>query len=410
MTTPITYPGAKTFANVGVETVQGTAAASTAVTMPLDSFDAQDTPATIDDVSMTGDMAELTGMQLGGIHSEFTGSGPYLGDYTPLLLHNILGDLSEDGVYTGAGTTVLSAQANPGATSITVGTSLTSGMVVAIGATTSHAEIRTLTSTGVSPTFLTPLAYAHPSTEIVRPVAAPFTHAESLLNSGTAQSQSLTLVDWLGLTPTVQARAYTGCCLSELTLKGSAESEFIQVGFKGIGWKSAPAAAVPVAAVTAATPLASWRSLWGIGGPASAGTLVKNVASWEITITRKVKAFFTGQNSQNPYIIQRGGLRVTGKLEIPVPSDETHLGYLLNNTQPSLQWVVSNGLAGANLLSLQVDIAKAAYTSTKANKAEAVGYSVAFQSVKSATLAGASGGTSPIKVTTQNAVSQAYGS
>lgn len=408
MPNPTVYPGAKTFLSVGVEPAQGTAVTPT-WTYPLESFDPADQPQFIDDTSMYGDMAALHGTQPGGVRTEFNLSGPYFGDGAGLLLHNILGDLSEDGTYSGSGTTTLSAPAAVGATTITTALSLTTGQVVAIGASTAKAEIRTLTSTGTSPTFAQPLVYAHAAAETVRPVTSPFTHVESLLNSGTAQPPSLTLIDWQGLTPTTQARAYLGCCLSELTLKGSAESEFVSLAAKGMGWPSAAAAALPTSAPTTAVPLAAWRTLLGIAGPASGGTQVKTVSEFEITISRVLKAEYTFQNSQSPYLIQRGAVRVSGKLKVPVPADESHLTYMLSNTQPQLQLVVSNGLSGASLLSLQVDIQKAAYKSAKVVKAEAMGYDVTFDAIANATNAGGSGGQSPIKVTTQNAVNQVYG-
>jgi hypothetical protein len=407
MPNPVTYPGARTFLSVGVEAIQGAAVAPT-FTFPMESFLPQDLPTWIDDISLYGDMAALHGTQQGGVHTEFSLSGPWFGDYSPAFAHNILGDLSEDGVYSGAGTTTLTAQANPGATTISVAASLTSGAVVAIGFGTPVCEVRTLTSTGTTPTFVVPLLYTHPNASGVRPTVAPWSHVESLLNTAVAQPGSLTFIDWQGLTPTTQARGYAGACLSELKLKGVAESEFISMTAKGLGWPSAAAATLPVAAASTAQPLSSWRTLVGFAGPASGGTQSKQVSEFELTLTRQLKAEFTMQGSQNPFLIQRGNLGAAGTLTIPVPADETHLNYMLQNTQPALQFVVSNGLAGALLLSLQIDIAQGAYKTAPIQKAEAMGYQITFDMPANTTNAGASGGRSPIKITTQNAVHEAY--
>lgn len=407
MPNPVTYPGARTFTNVGVEAQQGTAA-TTFVTLPLESFTPQDVPTWIDDKSMYGDMAGVHGTQQGGVHTDYSFAGPYFGDYGPMLLHNILGDLSEDGTYTGSNTTTLSSQANPGAVSITVGLSLTSGMIVAIGAGTAHSEVRTLTSTGTSPTFTVPLLYTHPAAEIVRPTQAPWSHAESLLNTAQAQPGSLTFVDWQGLTATTQARQYTGCCLSELVIKGAAESEFLMMSGKGLGWPSAPAAALPSANASSVQPIAFWRALVGFAGPASGGTQDKKVSDITLTIARQLKVITTAQGSQSPYFIQRGNLLVTGSITVPVPADETYLNYMLQNTQPSLQVVLSNGLAGANLASLQIDLQQGAYKTAAIQKAEAMAYNLTFEVPASVTNAGATGGRSPVKITTQNNVHEAY--
>lgn len=407
MPNPVTFPGAKSFLSAGLEAVQGTAVAPT-LTIPVLSFQPEDKPAFIDDMSLYGDMAAIHGTQPGGIHTEWNLQAPYFGDVSPLFLANILGDVSEDGVYTGSGTTTLSSPTTVGATTITVGASLTSGAVVAIGTGTPQCEIRTLTSTGTTPTFTKPLQFAHLAAAVVRPTQAPWTQVHSLLNSGGAQPGSLTLVDWQGLTATTFARAYAGCCVSDMTLKGMAESEYISAQIKGLGWPSAAAGAAPVAAASTAQPLAAWRTLLGLAGVAGGGTQVKTVSEFELTITRQLKAEFTLQGSQSPFLIQRGNLRASGKLQVTVPADETHLNYMLNNTQPQIQLVISNGLSGANLLSLQVDIQKGAYKTASVQKGEAIGYSITFDALANTTNAGGSGAQSPIKITTSNNFHEIY--
>src|SRR5690242_10096100 len=66
--------------------------------------------------------------------------------------------------------------------------------------------------------------------------SAPFTHAFSVLNSGTGQPGTLTLTHWQGLPAGQQARTYGGACVSELTLKGNVESELITMDIKGMAW------------------------------------------------------------------------------------------------------------------------------------------------------------------------------
>lgn len=236
--------------------------------------------------------------------------------------------------------------------------------------------------------------------------SAPFSHAISTLNSGSGQPGTLTITDWQGPPAANLARQYTGACLSELTIKGNAESELITFDAKGMGWKSNIAAAAPTSAPTTALPLASWRSLLGIGGPAAGGTLDSTIGAWEIKISRKLKAIFTGQNSQNPFIIQRGSLTATGKLEFAAVAAETNaLLTLLNNTQPQFQWIIDNGLTLGAALGLTVDVQAAAFDTSKIERgAEAVGYSATFKALATTTNAGASGGYSPVKITLRNAL------
>lgn len=240
--------------------------------------------------------------------------------------------------------------------------------------------------------------------------AGPYTHAMSLLNSGTAQPSSLTITDWQGLTPTTFARTYSGCCLSELTLRGNPESTLVEFSAKGIGFTSAayPASA-PTFSFSTDAPMAAWRTSIGLGGPASGGTINLSVRNWEWTATRELRPQWTSGNTQLPYIIQRGKLTVAGMLYHAVPSDETYLNYLINNTQPQLQILIDNGGATTAQRQLQLDVAAASYTGLGINRSEeTVGQDGTWEAIANTTNAGASGGYSPSKVTVINNTASGY--
>lgn len=235
--------------------------------------------------------------------------------------------------------------------------------------------------------------------------SAPFSHAMAVLNSGTAQPGSLTLVDWQGTPTTFFARQIPGACLSQLVLKGNAESSVIEFTATGIGWPSSDLGSAPTAAPTAALGQAAWRTALGLAGPATGGTQVKTAREWSITITRKLRAEWTLQNLQTPFIVQRGAVQAAGTLLVPVPADETVLNYYLANTQPQIQLIVNNGLTLGSALVLQIDAALAAFNSAEiVRNEEAIGYNTAFKCIANSTNAGASGGVSPLKVTLQNAL------
>lgn len=238
--------------------------------------------------------------------------------------------------------------------------------------------------------------------------SAPFTHAFSTLNSGVAQPGSLTVVDWQGPPAATKARQYAGVCLSELTIKGNAASSLIEWSGKGVGYLSQIIGVEPVSAPTAITPFAAWRMKLGVGGPASGGTLISYMDEWEFTISRKVNPEWTAQNSQNPFFIQRGEVSTSGNLHFSKPPDEAMFLPLINNTQPQVQLLATNGGVGAALTSLQYDSQVTAWDTSKINRGdEAVGYDVSWVGVANTTNAGASGGYSPCKVTLQNAVAAA---
>ena len=244
--------------------------------------------------------------------------------------------------------------------------------------------------------------------DLTTTVATPNSHAFSLLNSGTAQPGSLTGVDWQGPPASSNSRTYPGMCLSELTLKGNAANSFITWSGKISGYPSAITGAAQTSAPTTVPTLAAWRARLGIGGPAAGGTLVKTMDEWEVTITRAISVEWTAQNSQVPFIIQRGALGVTGSFHFSKPADESAYLPLINNTQPQVQLLADNGGSGAGLLSLQIDMQVTAWDTGKINRGdEAVGYDIGYVAIANSTNAGASGATSPIKVTIQNSVAAA---
>ena len=169
-----------------------------------------------------------------------------------------------------------------------------------------------------------------------------------------------------------------------------------------------------IAAPSSVQPIPSWESVVGVGGVASGGTQVKDIGEYEFTLTRAIKPYFTNQGSQLPYVIARGKQGATGKLTFAPAISEAPLIAMLANTQPQLQFIVSNGLTGANLVSVQVDIGLAAYeTADLQDGDELFGYEVPFKCVSTAasitgaqgsSMTGASGGKGNIKITLQNAI------
>ncbi|MFF1284304.1 phage tail tube protein [Streptomyces sp. NPDC058299] len=410
MPTPTTYAPAKQFVGIATETSQGTPVAMTA-TVLVDEVKPKDNPQFLEDKSWRGSMgtdafAKIAGTKTGEVEL----GGPAYGDGLGYFLRNVLGDLSIVGTSTGTGGTTLSSTVNPGATAITTPATIPAGTTVQIGSGATAECFVTGTPTGSGP-YTIPLAtpaggvaYQHAASQAVQPVTAPFTQVHSLLNAGGGQPVSHTLTHFLGPTASSGARQYPGLCLSELGLKWNAESELLTWSGKGTSFPSVPLGSPPVAAPSTALPVASWRMTVGIGGPASGGTQLATVTDGELTIKRELSPYFTVTGSQSPYIIQRGGLSVEGKLNF-IAADESPLLYMLNNSQPQLQLYIDNGLTGANKVVFQVDCQIAAFTESEADGTKsAVEYGNSFQALFNTTNAGGSGGYSPIKVSVTNNV------
>lgn len=408
MPTPTTFAPTKQFVGIANETSQGTPVAMTATVLVTEAKP-KDNPTFLDDKSFRGSMGNDFAKIAGVKSAEFELGGPAYGDGLPYFLRNILGDMAVTGTSTGTGGTTLSAGTAVGATSITTVATIPAGTSVQIGTGATAECAVTGTPTGSGPytipiTLPGGLAFQHASAQPVQPVTAPYTQAHSLLNSGGGQPISQTITHFLGPTNSSGARQYPGFCVSELGLKFNAESELLTWSAKGTSFPSVPAGAAPVANPSGSLPVASWRMLVGVGGPAAGGTLLATVTDGEVNIKRELSPYYTVNGTQAPYIIQRGALSVEGKLNL-VAADESPLLWMLNNTQPQLQLVIDNGLSGAARVAFQVDCQIAAFTGSEADGSKsAVEFGNDFQALFNTVNSGGSGGYSPIKVSVTNNV------
>lgn len=404
MANPTTYASARQYIGLAVETTQGTAVVP-AVTMPVEKFDPADTWVWIDDTSLRGSVTEPYNRVQGPGHTEFDLSGPAYFDTIGYLLSNIFGDITYSGTYTGSGTTTLASGAAAGDPTISTTASISATTVIQID-TGVTSEVRTVASvSGAGPYTLTlnnAVSRAHSNGATVKPITTPYSQLYNLLNTGNAQPSSLTITDYQGPTATTGTRAYPGCCLSELSFKGTPDSSAITYEAKGLGWPSASAAAF-VSSPSSVKPQPAWETTVGLAGTVS-GAPIKTINDFGFSIKRDLKVYDTAQNLQVPYTIFRGKLTVSGSLNFVV-ADETPLTYLNSNTQPQLQLIISNGLSGANLLSMQVDMQFAAWTTSKISRGNAaVEYAVEFDAIANTTNVGFSGGFGPLSITMQDAV------
>ena len=409
------YPTGKQTLGGAVEAIPGTAVAPT-FWMPVTKFEWNDKPHWLKDLAGRGVMgndafAVIQGVKLGELVIE----GPVYLDTFGYWLGNIFGDVTATGT-TQAPTGTLSSPSIVGATSVSSSVSIPTGTQIQIDVG-SLAEIVTTTGvpTGAGPyTIPVPaLTKPHASGVAITAIAATgYQHAFALMNSGAGRGQgtnscqpsTLTLTQYYGPAATSGGRQFTSVVFSEITIKWNAETELLTYSAKASAWASQIPASIPSTAYTSAIPVASWRAALGLAGPASGGSLVITSETGEYMIKRTVKAFYTAQGSQNPYIIARGGLSASWKNSF-IAADETPLLYMENNTQPQHQFVLSNGLAGANLLAFQVDMQQAAFTEAKPNQGkEVVGFDAAGDAVFNTVNAGYSGGLAPIKITLTNSV------
>lgn len=406
---PTVYSSPRQYVGLAVEpaSAQGTAVTPPAVTIPVTAFDPFDQPTFIDaSAEMRGALTGPFNRVAGPDHTEFSISGAAYFDTIGYLLSNIFGDLTYSGTYTGSGTTTLSSPAAISDVSISTVATIPNGTTIQIS-TDNSSEVRVTTGvSGGGPfvvTFTPGLARTHAAAQVVRPITTPFTQTYNVLNSGNGQMSSLTITDYQGTVASTGTRQYTGCCLSELNIKGTAESSAITFDGSGMGWPSAAATAfTPV--ISTVKPQPAWEMVAGLAGPASGGTQVKTINDWSLAIKRELQIYYTGQNLAVPYQIVRGRLTASGTFNF-VAADDTPQTYLTSNTQPQFQEIVSNGLSGASLLSMQIDAALAAFSTSKISRGSAaVEFSTEWDAIANTTNVGNSAGYGPVSITMQNAV------
>ena len=395
----------KSFINVGRELTTGTPVVGTSTTPwePGD-YSPEDTPKFLPDEAIRGVMAQLYNDIIGVESATFSFGGPAFLDTMGFWIDNTFGDMSTVSNGTFGTPQTLSSPLAIGATSLTVGVSLgsvTTGSIIQIGTgSTAEIVIATSGSTGTSVNFTNnPTRFAHTTSESAKlqTAATNYVHTWGILNSGSGQPPTTSVTDWTGLTASVGARTYPSACVSKLDFTGNTE-QLLMGKVSGNSWLSAPAGSTPTASTTFAKPQAAWESTVSVGG-----STVNSVTGWTWGATRKLQIYWTATNQQQPYIIARGGLGIAIGLNFGVPGDETPLTNMLSSGPLAVVLTTSNGLSGANLLSLTLTCTTAQTVKSKPTRNNVlVGYDNSLEAIANTTDVGGSGGIGPGTVSLTN--------
>lgn len=399
------FPVAREWVGFGRELTVGTIVAPS-VTMPVEKGEPDEKPEFLDDKSLRGYMAEEYALIQGTEISAFDFNGPVYLDSIGHVLFNIFGDYSAVGS-TPTNSTTTTAIANPGATTVTVASIVgySNGSIVQIGTgATAEVVVLSIAPSGSTLTFTNnPLRFSHANASTVATVVAPFTHTFSLLNSGNGQPVTHTLAFFQNISGSFGSRQYASWCASECEFVLDAQ-KLLSHTTKGVSFLSTPTIGSALTE-TLQNDLAQadWQAKVGIGGPASGGTLINDVISATVQISRQLKPYWTLSGQQSPFVIGRNALMITGKFT-ELAQNESPMLNMLNNVQPQVQIVLSNGLTGANLLSVTFNCQVAAYDTAKLQSNDEIEYEVSFKAIANATNIGGSGGLSPGSVIIQNPI------
>lgn len=408
----VIYPEAARVINIARETGGfGVVPTTGYVSMPVNSFDPTPKVNPIPDTALRGAMATPYDFQMGASWSEHSiGESPVYGDTIGFPLMSLFGDLTTIGTAS-TPTSTSSALIAAGDMAIAVasgGASFTAGTFVQIGATTTAETVTVGTgSTSTSIVLAAPARFAHPTATAVVTVIAPFVHTYSTLNpassSGNVSSQPASLAiqdrNQVAGAGGFYADVFPYFCVNEMEFSGEPMGYLSWTG-KAMSQPQVAATAAPVLAFAGVRGIPAWK-----GTSTVAGTLVDNIASWKITMTRTIEPITTIDGAQPVYVFSRGPLSGTFSLSYSPALDESALNYLLNNTQPSLTWTTGNGLSGAAQVSFSITALLGAVTESPLKVTKGLyGYDLTGTLVGNQTNIGNSGGWGVAQITLTNAV------
>ena len=407
------YPVCEQLLQVGLESAGfAQAPASTAfASVPVVSFKPDNKVTFVEDGSMWGDFVKTHDVQEGPLWAECEiAESPLYIDTFGHFLYNLMGDLVETGTAsTPTWTTSGALSAGAGPIAVGSGSTATAGTYIQVD-TGVNAEVVKV-GTGSSATSIvldatTPLRFSHLTSIAVVTVIAPFSHVFSLLNPygstgvTTGQGPTHTFIHRTGIPGSGNNNAWQFVygCMSEITINAKASGILTWSG-KVTTYAKAYPTFNPVPSFSTVRMIPGYKSSTTV-----ASSLVNNITQWSATLTREVKPIPTADGQQSPYLIGRGNFGSGFKLSYDPTLDETALNYMINNTQPTLAWAISNGGSGSGLVSFALAANQAAFKTTPLTEATFFGFDATGDLIGNTTNAGNSLGRSPCSITLQNAL------
>lgn len=225
--------------------------------------------------------------------------------------------------------------------------------------------------------------------------AGPYVHVLSVLNSGTYQPPTYTLVDYNGF----EARSFPYGVFNSCQLTFGADG--LLTHQSAAQCFASSAVTKPTQSFSAVPATAAYKTVVTIGG--SATTLVENC---QLTIARPTNPIIALNASTSPTAIWGGPVSATGQMTV-IYTDDTYLTPMLNGTATSVELSLTD--TSTNILDIKCTNGLFTKAPITRNGNGYMEITVDFEGVANTTDANtAGGGYSPVKATITNSVSTAY--
>jgi hypothetical protein len=337
-------------------------------------------------------------------------ASPAYGDTLGHVLFSMLGDYTTTGTAATPNST-LNGGVSAGATSITVasGTGFAANQWIQVDTTTiaEIVQIQSVSTNTLTLTAATPLRFSHLTGVAVTNTTANYTHTFSAINpnSGTgntsAQPPTYTFLhrNLVATAANHNSDQYSYSRFTDLKLTATKDGWFTWDGKFSSYLRNYPASDF-TPSFTTVPAFPTWQASISL-----AAAQVYTVSDCSFTINRELDIVTTADGSQNPYVIAAGPLTAAFDIAYDAVSDETALTYMLNNTQPALSFVLTNGLSSPNTVSITINAQLAGHKTAPLSAMKTLwGFKTTGELVANVTNGGNSGGYSPLQAVLVNAI------
>ena len=337
-------------------------------------------------------------------------ASPAYGDTLGHPLFSMLGDYTTVGTAASPNTT-LNGGVSAGATTITVtsGAGFAANQWIQVDITTNAEIVQVLSvaSNVITLTTATPLRFSHLTGVAVTNTSANYTHTFSAINPNSstgntsAQPPTYTFLhrNLVATSANHNSDQYSYSRFTDLKLTATKDGWFTWDGKFSSYLRTFPSTDY-TPSFTTVPAFPTWQAAISL-----AASQVYNVSECSVTINRELDIVTTADGSQNPYVIAAGPLTATFNIDYDAVSDESALNYALNNTQPTLSIVFTNGLSSPNTVSITINAQLAGHKNAPLSALKSLwGFKTDGELVANTTNAGNSGGYSPLQVVLVNAI------